>query len=133
MMSNRLVTVEMDDKISLVKDIFKHSKLHHLPVVENHQLVGLVSERDLLRALNPNVDNPLAKDSELICLNKRVHQIMSRKVITITADSSLAQAASLLVERNIGCLPVLRDNQLVGILTWKDVLKSLYHQGLAAQ
>ncbi|MBV7314946.1 CBS domain-containing protein [Shewanella sp. NIFS-20-20] len=132
-MSHKLVTVAMDDRLKLVQDIFKQTQLHHLPVFECKALVGLVSERDLLRAINPNVDNPLAKDSDRICLNKRVHQIMTRKVITIEQDQSLNHAAQLLVEHNIGCLPVTHNEQVVGIISWKDVLRSLYQQDLSTK
>jgi len=125
-MTEKIVTVEMDDKLTVVREIFDHLKLHHLLVVENNKLFGVLSDRDLLRALSPNLGklSETAKDAET--LQKRVHQIMTRKPITLTPDAVVTDAVNLLITRNISCIPIV-DEQFcpVGIISWRDVMKAL--------
>ncbi|WP_338845715.1 CBS domain-containing protein [Massilia sp. W12] len=123
-MSRHLVTVELDDKLSLVKEIFDHVKFHHLPVLDQGRLAGVVHERDLLRALSPNLGTLVETWRDAATLHKRVHQIMSRKPLTIAPHAALTDAVQLFNQNNITCLPVLQeDERLQGILTWHDLLK----------
>ncbi len=55
-----------------------------------------------------------------------MHQVMTREVITISADASLELAANLMLDRGISCLPVLEDGKLQGIITWRDLLKAAH-------
>jgi len=125
-MTDKVITVEMDDKLAVVKEIFDNLKLHHLLVVENNKLFGVLSDRDLLRALSPNLGklSETAKDAET--LHKRVHQIMTRKPITLPPDAAINDAVNLLITRNISCIPIV-DEQFtpVGIISWRDVMRVL--------
>lgn len=125
-MTEKIVTVEMDDKLDVVKEIFDNLKLHHLLVTENEILFGVLSDRDLLRSLSPNLGklSETAKDKET--LHKRVHQIMTRKPITLRPEASLREAVNLLVTRNVSCVPIVDEGfKPVGIITWRDVMKAL--------
>jgi acetoin utilization protein AcuB len=85
--------------------INKHA-LHHLPVVdERGRLVGIVSEKDLLRA-----------NSEM-----QVAQVMTRDVVTVTEYTALEDAARVMADRTISSLPVMRNGKLVGIITETDL------------
>lgn len=125
-MTEKIVTVEMDDKLLVVKEIFDNLKLHHLLVTENELLFGVLSDRDLLKALSPNLGmlSETSKDKET--LQKRVHQIMTRKPITLKPTASIADAVNLLMTHNLSCIPIV-DEQFkpVGIITWRDVMKAL--------
>ncbi|MEO9091720.1 MAG: CBS domain-containing protein [Rhodanobacter sp.] len=124
-MSTRLVTVEMDDKLKAVKEIFDRMKFHHLLVVDEGRLVGVVSDRDLLRALSPFIGSMMEADRDVATLNRRVHQIMSRNLITLGPQAEVAEAAALLLEHDISCIPVVDTaSRPVGILSWRDVLRS---------
>ncbi len=125
-MSTRLVTVEMDDKLKVVKEIFDAMKFHHLLVVDEGRLIGVVSDRDLLRALSPYLDSTVEAERDLATLNRRVHQIMSRKPITLGPQAPVADAVDLFLTHNISCIPVVdADFRPVGILSWRDALRSL--------
>jgi acetoin utilization protein AcuB len=126
-MTGRLVTVEMDDRLEVVKEIFDTMKFHHLLVVDQHKkLSGIVSDRDLLKALSPYVGSAAETARDLATLNKRVHQIMTRHPITLRPQSDIAEAARLLLTHRISCIPIVDDERnAVGIVTWRDVLKSL--------
>jgi acetoin utilization protein AcuB len=126
-MTARIVTVEMDDRLEVVKEIFDTMNFHHLLVVDEHKkLSGIVSDRDLLRALSPYVGSAAETARDLATLNKRVHQIMSRHPITLRPQSEIADAVNLLLEHPISCIPIVDDEcKPVGIVSWRDLLKSL--------
>lgn len=126
-MTRRIVTVEMDDKLEAVKEIFDTMSFHHLLVVDEHKkLSGIVSDRDLLRALSPYVGSVAETARDLATLNKRVHQIMTRHPITLGPQSGVSEAARLLLAHGISCIPVVdHEFQPVGIVTWRDLLRSL--------
>lgn len=125
-MSRNVVTVGLDDTLALVKEIFDHSKFHHLLAMEHGELLGVVSDRDLFKALSPNIGTSVETYKDTATLNKRVHQIMSRKPKCLREDATVDAAIDLFVEHAISCIPILSaDDRLVGILSWRDVLRSL--------
>ncbi|WIT13786.1 CBS domain-containing protein [Paucibacter sediminis] len=126
LMSSNLVTVELDDSLATVKEIFDSSSFHHLLVVEEGRLFGVVSDRDLLRAISPYVGTMVETTRDLATLNKRVHQVMSRKPLTLRPEDPVGDAIRLFLEHGISCLPiVVEDLKPVGIVTWRDVLRAL--------
>ena len=125
-MTTRLATVEMDDKMSVVKDIFDSMGFHHLLVVgDDKTLRGVVSDRDLLRALSPFVGTPAETTRDVASLNKRVHQIMSRQPITLKADGTVNDAVALLLDHRISCVPIVDERfRPIGIVSWRDILRA---------
>ena len=126
-MTRRVVSVEMDDRLDVVKKIFDTLKFHHLLVVDDRRkLKGVVSDRDLLKALSPYVGSAAENARDIATLNKRVHQIMSRNLITLQPHASISAAVQLFLDHRISCIPIT-DEALkpVGILSWRDVLKTL--------
>lgn len=124
-MKTRLATVEMDDKLRVVKNIFDSMGFHHLLVVgDDKTLRGVVSDRDLLRALSPYVGTAAETTRDIASLNKRVHQIMSRQPITLKADGTVDDAIALLLDHRISCVPIVDDQfRPVGIVSWRDILR----------
>lgn len=125
-MTTRVATVSMDDRLNVIKEIFEQAHFRHLLVVEDDLLVGVISDRDLLRALSPYLDTDAEMTRDTDTLNRRAHQIMSRQPITIAPDRPLQEAARLMLERHVSCLPVLEDGALVGILSWRDLLRVMF-------
>jgi acetoin utilization protein AcuB len=124
-MSRRVVTVDMDDRLQVAKEIFDNVKFNHLLVIdEENQLQGVLSHRDLVRALSPNLGTAAEFVRDTDTLHKRVHQVMSHDPITIAPDIDIKQASELILKHGIGCLPVLENNTILGIITWKDLLRS---------
>ena len=125
-MSKRVVTVEMDDKLSTVKDIFDNLRFHHVLVVEKEKLLGIVSDRDLLKALSPRLGTPSETPSDTATLNKRAHQIMTRNPITLTPQASIQEAINVFNTHRISCIPIVdSDGKPVGLVSWRDILKTL--------
>ena len=125
-MTSRIVTIGFDDTLATVREIFAEASFHHLLVVDEGKLQGVVSDRDLLRAISPFIDSVVESARDLGTLNKRVHQIMSRKPLTLRPESSLSEAVALFLSNRISCIPVV-DAQFrpVGIVSWRDVLRYL--------
>jgi acetoin utilization protein AcuB len=124
-MTTRLVTVEMDDTLETVRDIFQNTGFHHLLVVDNGSVVGVLSDRDLLRHLSPYVGTTLETNRDAATLNKHVHQVMTRKPVTLTPASELAEVLEKFRQKDVTCLPVVdaHSNRVVGLVTWRDMLK----------
>ncbi|MCC4832921.1 CBS domain-containing protein [Shewanella sp. 1_MG-2023] len=122
-MSPRVVTIEMDDRISTAKEIFDNVPFHHLVVLdENKTISGILARTDLLNALSPNLGTAAELTRDIETLNKRVHQVMAHGPITITPSLDIQSASQLMLSKGITCFPVLQDDELVGIVSWRDLL-----------
>lgn len=125
-MTTEVVFVGMDDRLGTVQELFETHKFHHVLVVEDNALVGIISDRDLLKVVSPFIATGLERLQDLSTLEKRVHLVMSRNPITAEEETTVQEAAELLVENSISCLPILSsEKEVVGIVTWKDILKIL--------
>ncbi len=124
LMRRRVIAVEMDDDLSLARTLLEQANIHHLPVVdEAHRVVGILSDRDVLRWLSPFLGTPSETRRDQALLRKPVHQIMTRHPITVGPDESADIAARYMLFNQISSLPVVDgDDTLLGILTWKDLL-----------
>jgi len=127
LMTQKVFTVEPNDMIDRVFFLIHYEKVRHLPVVEKGKVVGIVSDRDLYKALGPKSNSNSIKaegQTELHVLPKKVTHIMHRGVITVETDTYASKAATLMAENRIGALPVVdKKNKLVGILSSTDILK----------
>ena len=124
-MATRVVTVEMDDRLSVVKNILDHASFKHLLVVEDGQLQGIISERDLLRCLSPFLGTNAESTRDKATINQRAHQIMTRSPIVIGPQRSVRDALAIMLKHKIGCLPVLDNAEIKGIFTWHDGVRAL--------
>lgn len=126
LMTPTVVTVEMDDPLSLVKDIFDNTSFHHLLVVNEHRLLGVVSDRDLLKALSPYLGTAAETRRDLVSLDKKVHQIMTREAVTLQPKAHVYDAVEVFNTHKISCIPIVDSSDHVkGILTWRDILRAL--------
>lgn len=124
-MTAKVVTIEMDDSLEVIRDIFRKVRFHHLLVVENGKLVGVISDRDVLKAISPYVGTMSETDRDRATLNKRAHQIMSHHPVTVRESCPLQKAARLMLTRGVSCLPVTTvDGMVQGVVTWKDVFRA---------
>lgn len=125
-MSKRIVTIELDDTLRVANEIFEKVKFHHLLVVEKNRLFGILSDRDLLKALSPNLGCAAETQEDRATLNKRVHQVMSREPITLKDNAQVYDAIHLFNTETITCIPIVDElNRPVGIISWRDILLML--------
>jgi len=126
-MTARVVTVEFDDSLATVKEIFDSLRFHHLLVIgSDKKLCGVISDRDLLRAISPYVGTPSETARDSATLKKRAHQIMTRSPLALHAEASLEDAIQLLLEHRVSCIPIVDEGfRAVGIVSWRDIVRSL--------
>jgi acetoin utilization protein AcuB len=124
-MAPHVVTVELDDRLETVKKIFDSEKFHHLLVVDAGKLCGVISDRDLLRALSPRIGTPSETESDAATLKKRVHQIMTRKPVTLPPEATVGDAVRVFREHRVSCIPIVNATfKPIGIVSWRDLLTS---------
>ena len=122
LMTVDVVTVSMDDTLEEVRSIFDVSFFHHLVVVESRRVVGVVSDRDLLRHLSPFIGKMAERATDAASLKKRVHQVMTRELISVRPDTVADDAGMLMLANRVSCLPVLHsDGSCAGIVTIRDI------------
>ena len=128
-MSRRLISVTPDDTVKRIQEIFDSHNIHHVLVVEDRQIMGIISDRDILRNISPYVGSLAATSHDTQTLTRRAHQVMTRHPKTITGDVEITAAAQILLDSTFTCLPVVNDqDRPVGIITWHDIMRSLLRQ-----
>jgi len=125
-MIKKVVTVELDDSLRVVKELFEKTNFHHLAVVHDGKLYGIISDRDLLKSISPNIGTMAATSKDMATLNKKVHQVMTRQPITSDEESSVRDAIHIFNTNKISCIPIVRDSgYLVGMVSWRDILRNI--------
>jgi acetoin utilization protein AcuB len=122
-MTKNVITVLPHDKIIAAFELMQGRGIRHLPVVENGELKGLVTDRDIRLALIPSpVSTPEERMFHLGAL-EQVDEIMTTDLITVAPTTTIEEAAKLMAKYKIGAVPVVADGKLVGILTETDILR----------
>lgn len=117
-MSVELRTLTANDSLADAQSMMTNAHIHHIPIVEgDNQLVGIVSHRDVLTATEPQKSGaPIAQNPS----NISVREFMTRDVTTVDPRANLRQAAVFLQRHSYGCLPVVEEGKLIGIVTDTD-------------
>ena len=131
LMTEKIFALRADDDIQMARDLMDERNVRHVPVVdEDRHLVGLVSERDLLRSMYPSTSELPVGTQHAVLKRVKVSAIMTRDVETVEPDDALAAAAQVMLDNKYGCVPVVVDGGRVeGILTESDFVRYLAEQG----
>lgn len=125
LMTTQVVTLEACDSLDLVDDIMRLGRVRHMPVLSDGRLVGIVSQRDLFRAGISSVLH-FRRAAEQEWLSKiSVREVMTRGVFTIPPEAPISDAIDIMLAKHLGCLPVVADDKVVGILSETDCLRHL--------
>ncbi len=124
-MATDVVALDRNASLGSAKNIMDQRRLRHFPVVEQCNVVGVVSQRDLFRASLASMLGYEERTKKAFLDNLSIKGIMSDPPITVTADTRISEAACLMVEKKVGCLPVVDGKRLVGLVTETDFLKLL--------
>ena len=122
-MTSDVATLELNDELSLADDIMKLGRIRHLPVVDEGRLVGIMSQRDLFKASLASAMGFGEKAKREFMKTVAVKEVMVDEVITTSPEASIEEAGRVMLERKIGCLPVLEEGGLVGLVTETDILR----------
>ncbi len=119
-----LVTVQRDDRSSLVDVLMKHHPIHHVPVLDGETLCGLIAQRDLYRTMLSTLYYDEERELHSFLDNfTDIASIMTPDPLTLAPTDTLGDALALMLQRKVGCVPIVDDRQrLLGILTDSDLL-----------
>jgi CBS domain-containing protein len=120
LMSSELVTVEEHESLSIADRVMKLGRIRHMPVVSGPRLIGLLSQRDLLHNALSEALGGSTEENARVLDAIRVADCMTKDPVTVSPETSLAEAAQVMLKYKYGCLPVVLNDELVGILTEAD-------------
>lgn len=122
-MTPNVHTASPDTTLAEALGMTRAHRIRHLPILDNDRLVGLVTDRDLRLAMPPIWADEHAELMQALH-TRRVGELMIADIVTVKPDTPIEEAAKLLYSHHIGCLPVLEDDTLIGILTETDLLRA---------
>ena len=117
------VTLKPQDTLDLANDLISLGQIRHIPVVDDGRLVGLLSERDLLGAAAKAIFGLKQKSKSALLKSVLIKDVMKKKVITVKPDTPIKEAARTMKEKKIGCVPVVSEGAVVGLVTVTDILR----------
>ena len=123
-MSREVHTVKRNDELAIADELMKQKRVRHLPVLdEDGEVCAVVSQRDLFRGALLRALGYGSRAEELMLKQVAVKEAMSTEIQTTAPDTPVADAARVMIERKIGCLPVIENGKLVGIVTETDFVR----------
>ncbi len=125
-MTKNLITINANDVISKAAEIMAEKKLHRLPVLQDGQLVGLVTKGKITSSTSGGATSLSIFELNYLLNRTSVKEVMIKRkdLITISSDKLMEDAADMMLRHDIGCLPVVDNGELVGILTQNDLFKA---------
>ncbi|OGL62147.1 MAG: hypothetical protein A3J27_12980 [Candidatus Tectomicrobia bacterium RIFCSPLOWO2_12_FULL_69_37] len=123
-MTTNVVTISLDERLDLVDEIMTSANIRHIPVTKGGSVVGIVSQRDLLRARLSSLGGYSSREDQQFLRDVDVAEVMTKDVRCADPNESVVHAAKRMIEAKIGCLPVVdKDGELVGLITETDVMR----------
>jgi acetoin utilization protein AcuB len=124
-MTREVRTLAPNDRLSVADELMKQGRFRHVVIVEDGRVVGVVSRRDVFHGALAWSLGQGKKAHETLLATTPAKDVMASDVVTIDPEAKLAEAAALMRGRQVGCLPVVAGDELVGILTEGDFLALL--------
>lgn len=122
-MTSKVITVSSNASLWKAWEMMQTHHIRHLPVVEQRRLVGMLTDRDVRQLMPSSLSPPEELERFRAWGNQvKVSDVMSRKLFLVTPQTPTQEALRIMLERRVGCTPVLRGSTLVGILTTRDLL-----------
>jgi CBS domain-containing protein len=125
-MTHQVETVGRNDDLLMLDELMRSRHLRHLPVIEDGKIVGIVTQRDLFKAAMSSAMGYGEKAQHQFLHSVRVKEIMMYPVTTVTPETELQEAVRMIMEKGIGCLPVVEGTKLVGMVTKTNLLRYLH-------
>jgi CBS domain-containing membrane protein len=123
-MSTDVFTLDRNDKLSIADDLMKQQRIRHIPVLNvDGDLCGILTQRDLFRGILLRALGYGSRAEEKMLDSLSIKDAMHDEVFTTTPESTLSDAADLLLSKKVGCLPVVDGERLVGMISEADFVK----------
>lgn len=122
-MSQPVHTVRSDENLRAARSALELFGVHHVLVENSGRIVGIVSDRDVLRHLSPYADGNSSQTRDEATLHRPVYSIATYQLVTVERAATIEEATALMLEHDISCLPVTgRQGNVVGVITKTDLL-----------
>lgn len=123
-MTREVKVLHRNDCVEIAEELMKMERIRHLPVLdEDDRVVGLLSQSDMFRSALARCLGYGEHAQDILMAKLVIKDVMTNDPVTVEPATSLAEAAGLMLEHKIGCLPVVENDLLVGTLTESDLLK----------
>jgi CBS domain-containing protein len=133
LMERDVATLDAEDTLDLADDVMRLGRVRHFPIMSGGRLVGMLSQRDLYRAAASSLLQLRYDTSREWLARVSVKSVMSTTLHTIGPDRPLRDAVGMMLRERIGCLPVVENGELVGLLSETDCLRQLSDMLVAAE
>lgn len=123
-MTSNIIKLNIDDQLTKAEELFKKHKIRHLPVVNGDTIVGILSYTDLQKvSFTDDFDDAISGVQAIVYNSYSIEQVMTKQILSVFPWTPIKEVAKILSESNFNALPVVQDEQLVGIVTTVDLLK----------
>ncbi|RLJ98673.1 CBS domain-containing protein [Tenacibaculum discolor] len=128
-MTKDVITLSSTDDLMTAEKIFKKEHIRHIPVVSGNEIKGMLSYTDLLRISFADAVDENETDVDTIVYNMfTIDQVMAKNLVTVNSDTTIKEVAEILAKKEFHALPVVDNNELVGIVTTTDLIYYLLEQ-----
>ncbi len=124
-MTADITTVGRNDDLGMVDDLMGTGHIRHVPVMEYAEIVGIVTQRDVFSARMSSTMGVGEKAQRSLLHTIAVKEVMAHPVTTVGPEAPVREAAAMMLDQGIGCLPVVNNGHLVGLITKTDLLRRL--------
>ncbi|RZN14939.1 MAG: CBS domain-containing protein [Methanosarcinales archaeon] len=124
-MIRKPITVNPSNRVSHARRLILDKDIGRLPVMEEEKLIGIITEKDIAKAMRAFRELVSSNQQDSRIRNLIVEDIMTRRVTTVGTNTSLREVVTTMLEQNIGGIPVMNDQELVGIITRRNIIKML--------
>ncbi len=125
-MTVKVITVRPDASLWKAWQMLQTHHIRHLPVTQGKRVVGMLTDRTLRQMMPSSLSPPEELDRfRAWGARVKVSEVMSRKLFPVSPETPVHEALKIMLERRVGCTPVVRGSTLVGILTTRDLLRAL--------
>lgn len=125
-MTSPAASITRDARLLDAALALRRSGFRHLPIVDGETLVGIITDRDIQRFAPSLLGNVSQEEYNAIFEETPLEKVMTRNLFTVTADTPIREAAAILHDKKLGCVPVVDGEKLVGIITVTDMLRLLH-------
>ncbi|WP_425659778.1 CBS domain-containing protein [Tenacibaculum ascidiaceicola] len=128
-MTKDVITLSSTDDLMMAEKIFKKEHIRHIPVVSGNEIKGMLSYTDLLRISFADAVDENETDVDTVVYNMfTIDQVMAKNLVTVNSDTTIKEVAEILAKKEFHALPVVDNNELVGIVTTTDLIYCLLEQ-----
>lgn len=128
-MSDNPITLNSDDDLTTAEELFRIHNIRHIPIVQGRKVIGMLSHTDLLRvSYKDSIEEYETEFDTVLNSEFTIEQVMTKNVSAVTTKTTIEEVATILSKREFHALPVLENEELIGIVTTTDLIQYLLNQ-----